>query len=235
MKNRLLLVAVACGALFTTATMADTFNKKTKLTFSGPVQVPGVTLPAGTYVFKLVDSSSNRNIVQVMNASENKTYATVIAIPDYRINATSKTVMYFSERKSNAPMAVKSWFYPGDNFGQRFVYPKVKAVEIAAATNQPVPSHTVEVVERTKYVEVPVYVQTPAKQEVAYAPAQFDKVDATDTAGVDGEPVKEAPAAAAAPAAKLPKTASPIHLAGGLGALLIGASLLARSLRARVR
>jgi hypothetical protein len=235
MNIRLLLAAVACGALFSTATMADVWNKKTKLTFSGPVQVPGVTLPAGTYVFKLVDSSSNRNVVQVMNATENKTYATVIAIPDYRINATSKTVMYFSERKSNAPMAVKSWFYPGDNFGQRFVYPKVKAVEIAAATNQPVPSHTVEVVERTKYVEVPVYIQTPAKQEVAYAPATFEKVDATDTAGTDGEPVKEAPAAAAAPAAPLPKTASPIHLAGAFGALLIGASLLARSLSGRVR
>jgi len=237
MNIRLLLAAVACGALFSTATMADVWNKKTKLTFSGPVQVPGVTLPAGTYVFKLVDSSSNRNVVQVTNERENKTYATVIAIPDYRINATSKTVMYFSERKSNAPMAVKSWFYPGDNFGQRFVYPKVKAVEIAAATNQPVPSHTVEVVERTKYVEVPVYIQTPAKQEVAYAPATFEKVDATDTAGVDGEPVK-APAdaaAAAAPAAPLPKTASPIHLAGAFGALLIGASLLARSLSGRVR
>ena len=232
MKIRLLLAAVACGALFSTATMADVWNKKTKLTFSGPVQVPGVTLPAGTYVFKLVDSSSNRNVVQVMNAQENKTYATIIAIPDYRINATSKTVMYFSERQSNAPMAVKSWFYPGDNYGQRFVYPKVKAVEIAAATNQPVPSHNVETVQ-PKAVDVPVVVQTPAKQEVAYAPATFEKVDATDTAGTDGEPVK-APAPAAAPAA-LPKTASPIHLAGSLGALLLGASLLVRSLSSRVR
>lgn len=234
MKLRLLLAAVACGALFTTATMADVWNKKTKLTFSGPVQVPGVTLPAGTYVFKLVDSSSNRNVVQVMNAKENKTYATVIAIPDYRINATSKTVMYFTERAKNAPMAVKSWFYPGDNFGQRFVYPKAKAVEIAAASAQPVPAYAAPApatVEAAKTVES-VVVVAPSKAETAYAPAAFEKVDATDTAGVDGEPVKEA--APAAPAAKLPKTASPVHLAGSLGGLLLGASLLARKLSSRV-
>jgi hypothetical protein len=229
MSLKSLFAAAACGALLTTAAFADASNKKSKLTFSGPVQVPGVTLPAGSYIFKLVDSSSNRNIVQVTNVRGDKTYATILAINDYRINATSKTVMYFTERAKNVPMAIKSWFYPGDNYGQRFVYPKVKAVEIAAATNQPVPS-TVQVVETTKYVEVPVYIQTPAKQEVAYAPATLEKHDATDTAGVDGEAVKEE-----APAAPLPKTASPLHLAGGLGALLVGASLLARSLSARVR
>jgi hypothetical protein len=229
MKIRLLLAAVACGALFSTATMADVWNKKTKLTFSGPVQVPGVTLPAGTYVFKLVYSSSNRNVVQVTNASENKTYATIIAIPDYRINATSKTVMYFSERQSNAPMAVKSWFYPGDNFGHRFVYPKAQAIQVAAATNQPVPSHTLEEVNTAPPADVPVAVQTPAKQEVAYAPTVFEKADAADTAGEDGEAVK------AAPSASLPKTASPIHLIGLMGLLFVAISLLTRRLATRTQ
>jgi len=135
--------------------------------------------------------------------------------------------MYFSESKAGTPMPVKSWFYPGDNFGQRFVYPKVKAQEIAVQINQPVPSHTAENIDTNTAVnDVPVAIQTPAKQEVAYTPAAFEKTDSTDTAGVDGEAVKEAAPATAA--ATMPKTASPVHLFGLLGALLLMGSLLLR-------
>jgi hypothetical protein len=240
------LIQSALAACFATSTLsAQVWNKKTKVTFSAPVQIPGpsaqngvVTLPAGSYVFALADSASERHIVQVKNPREDRVFSTILAISDYRINASSKTVMYFSERKAGAPMAIKSWFYPGDNYGLRFVYPKVKATEIAAVTNQPVPSHTVEVVEKVKYVEVPVYIQTPAKQEVAYAPKTFEKTDATDTAGVDGEPVKTpepAPAAPAAAPAPLPKTASPLELAGILGLLLLVAAFAFRRAAAHLR
>ena len=227
---------------------AAVWNQKTKVTFSGPVQVPApsakarvLTLSPGTYVFRLDDSQANRHIVQVTNEHGDRVYTSILAIPDYRLNASSKTVMYFSERASGAPQAIKSWFYPGNNFGHRFVYPKAQAVQVAAEVKQPVPSHNVEVVEveRIKVVEVPVYIQTPAKQETTYTAQAFEKLDATDTAGVMGEPVKAEPAAApaaqAAPAAKLPKTASPIYSAGLLGLLLIGVSLLVRRAAAQLR
>lgn len=236
-KLQILAAALACFAATSTLS-ADVWNKKTKVTFSGPVQIPApnskagvVTLPAGTYVFRLDDSASNRHIVEVTNTRQDMVYSTILAIPDYRLNASSKTVMYFTERKAGAPVAIKSWFYPGDNFGQRFVYPKVQATQIAANVNQPVPSHTVEVVERTKIVAVPVYIQTPAKQEVAYAPATFEKHDATDTAGDDGEAVKEAPAAQAAP---LPKTASQLPAFGMMGLLLLAAGYLFRRASAQL-
>jgi len=232
MKTLRVIAAViglgACaGALY-----ADTWNKRTKLTFSGPVQVPSahakegvVTLPAGTYVFRLLDSSSARHIVQVTNVRGDHVYSTILAVNDYRVNATSKTVMYFTERQAGTPQAVKAWFYPGDNYGQRFVYPKVKATEIAAATNQPVPSHEVATVTKEE-VETPVHIATPAKQETAYTAATFEKVDATDTAGVDGE---SAPAPAAP--ATLPKTGSPVPLIGGAGLLLVAGSFLLRRTR----
>ena len=236
MKILLRLGAVA-ACLAASTVWADTYNKMTKVTFSGPVQVPSphsktgtVTLPAGTYVFKLQDSSSQRHIVTITNVRGDQVLTTILAIPDYRVNATSKTVMYFSESKAGVPMPIKSWFYPGDNFGQRFVYPKVKAQEIAAQINQPVPSHTeTTIAANTKVADVPVAVQTPAKQEVAYTPATFEKVDATDTAGVDGEAVK-APAAApvSAERAAMPKTASNLHLFGILGFVLVLASLVLR-------
>jgi hypothetical protein len=165
------------------------------------------------------------------------------------LNASSKTVMYFSERKAGTPVAIKSWFYPGDNFGQRFVYPKAKAAQIAAEVKQPVPSLPAEpiVIEKTKIVEVPVFIQTPAKEEVKYTASAFEKTDATDTQGEDGEAVKEAaPAAKPAPAATadatpkaekakaLPKTASPLQTVAGIGMVLLALGTLTRRLATRV-
>jgi LPXTG-motif cell wall-anchored protein len=236
-------IGAAIALVACTTASADTYNRKTKITFSGPVQIPNAhakegvtTLPAGSYIFRLLDSPSSRHIVEVTNLRGDHVYSTILAINDYRVNASSKTVMYFSEQKAGSPPPVKAWFYPGDNFGQRFVYPKVKATEIAAAVNQPVPSHEVVVVEKTKYVEIPVYIETPAKEETSYTASTFDKVDATDTAGVDGEAVKEEPAqvAEAAPA-KLPKTASSLPFAGLMGLLLLGASYLFRRLTLQLK
>ncbi len=236
-KTQILSAALVCLAAASTVS-ADAWNKKTKVTFSGPIQIPApnskagvMTLPAGTYVFRLDTSASNRHIVEVTNVRQDKVYSTILAIPDYRVNASSKTIMYFSERKAGAPVAIKSWFYPGDNFGQRFVYPKVQATQIAAAVNQPVPSHTVEVVQKETVVAAPVQIQTPAKQEIAYAPATFEKHDSTDTAGDDGEAVKEAPASEAKP---LPKTASPLPAIGGMGALLVAAGYLFRRISSQL-
>jgi hypothetical protein len=246
-KVALSAAVLACLAV-SPAMYGDTWNKKTKVTFNSPFQIPAPHTPAGvlslapgTYVFKLLDSSSNRHIVQVTNERENKVFSTILAINDYRLNASSKTIMYFSERKAGTPMAIKSWFYPGDNFGQRFVYPKAKATEIAVAVNQPVPSYTppaqvsVDTVEQEKANQAEVYLQTPAKQEVPYEASALAKTDAVDTNGEEGQAVRPAPtttAQAAAPDAPtsrpLPRTASPIFAVGGLGTLLVGASLLIR-------
>jgi LPXTG-motif cell wall-anchored protein len=233
--KKLHFIAAALTCLVASTLNADTWNKMTKVTFSGPVQIPGpatsekvVTLGPGTYVFRLMESSSTRHIVEVTNERQNRVYSTILAIPDYRVNAASKTVMYFSERQAGSPVAIKSWFYPGDNFGQRFVYPKAQATQVAAAINQPVPAHNVQVVERTKIVEVPVYIETPAKQEIAYNAAAFEKQDATDTAGEDGEAVRT-PTAAAAPAAEqLPKSGSDVQLLAILGLLVLTTGWLLR-------
>jgi hypothetical protein len=97
------------------------------MTFTQPVQVPGVVLPAGTYVFKLLDSVSARNIVQVFDKDEKYLFATIIAVPDYRLEPTGDTKVYFEDRAAGAPEALKAWFYPGDSYGQEFVYPQTSA------------------------------------------------------------------------------------------------------------
>src|SRR5678815_4402666 len=92
-------ITVFCMA-FSGMTSAQTWNKRTSVTFSGPVEIPGPeaqVLPAGTYVFRLLDSQSNRNIVQIFNKDESHLYATILAIPNYRLQPTDQTVITFSE------------------------------------------------------------------------------------------------------------------------------------------
>src|ERR1051326_8797039 len=92
--------AIAIAMMFSSNALAQTWNRKTIVTFSGPVEIPGVgaqVLPPGTYVFKLLDSQSDRHIVQVFNEDQTHIYATILAIPNYRLKATDKTVI---DRKS---------------------------------------------------------------------------------------------------------------------------------------
>jgi LPXTG-motif cell wall-anchored protein len=110
---------------------ADEWNKETKITVNQTIEVPGAVLPAGTYIFKLVDSPSNRNIVQVMNPRQDHVYATVIAINNYRMQPTGHTVLTFYEVPAGQPVPVRAWFYPGDNYGQEFVYPKKEMTQLA--------------------------------------------------------------------------------------------------------
>lgn len=133
------VTALAC--VFSSTASAQFPSKKTTVTFSGPVEIPGVgaqVLPGGTYVFRLLDSLSDRHIVQVFSKDGSHLYATILAIPNYRLRATDKTVMTFAERAAGQPQAIRAWFYPGDNWGQEFVYPKSKALELAKLANVPV-------------------------------------------------------------------------------------------------
>jgi hypothetical protein len=148
MRNRLMVLVfcmAAVAGLFAISARGDKSDKRTIFTFSAPVEIPGgKVLPAGTYTFKLLDTSADRNIVQIFNKDQTTLYATVLAIPDYRRNPTDKALVTFEETKQGGPPAIKEWFYPGESYGQEFVYPKPRAVEIAKNSNQPVPSMSSE-------------------------------------------------------------------------------------------
>ena len=141
--NRSVVALLALAVLFvgSATASAQLANKKTTVTFNEPVEIPGVNaqvLPAGVYVFRLLDSLSDRHIVQVFNKDESHIYATILAIPNYRLRATDKTVITFAEHAAGEPQAIRAWFYPGDNWGQEFVYPEKRALQLAKATNLPV-------------------------------------------------------------------------------------------------
>ena len=202
------------------------------MTFSGPVEIPGVhlkgwgVLPAGTYVFKIMDSQSNRHIVQIFNKDETQIYATILAIPNYRLRATGKTAVTFRERPAGQPPALRAWFYPGRNWGEEFVYPRAQAIELAKATNTPV-LYTVADIPRE--VEKPMMtVDEPEVAQLRTVPVKAIQPTGEDVeivAVVTPPPAEElepdtAPTQVAA--LTLPATASVLPLIALLGLLALG-------------
>jgi hypothetical protein len=174
-------IVFALGVLFgmVVRANADERDQKTIFTFSGPVEIPGQVLDGGTYVFKVADSSSDRDIVQVFSEDESHLYGTFMTVPDYHLQPSGKTIINFDERAAGDPEAVKSWFYPGDSYGHDFVYSRAKAAALAKANNQPVASMPDELAGKTTrpaksmndssvtaLKKTPLKVQRPAGEEV---------------------------------------------------------------------
>jgi hypothetical protein len=224
MLKRFTALAYCATVLAVLPAMADQWDKKTTVTFSTPVEMPTVVLPAGTYVFKLLNSSSNRNIVLVYNEAEDHLYTMILAIPNYRLRPGEQTILTFEERAKGAPEALRAWFYPGDNFGQEFVYPKAKAVEFAETAEAPVLAARIEPEEKPEeLVNEPVVAVTPEKEEAAITPTPETREEVAE------QETPPAPFAALepAPALELPKTASPLPLLilAGMGLLGLAGAL----------
>ena len=229
---RIAAAVLVCMAMVHSADAQS--GKRTKVRFNAPVEIPNpstkagvMTLPPGEYIFAMADTGTSHHVVRVTDATGKKVHSMVLTMPDYRLSATSKTVMYLGERPAGSPAAIKSWFYPGDTSGERFIYPKARAQALAAEVNQPVPSRVAEgPITATENVQV----QTPQKTEVAYNAKAFEATDARDTAGVEGEPVQVAAAGGGTQArAELPRTASPVYAVGLAGLLLLGVGLALRA------
>jgi hypothetical protein len=214
-KVMLVLGLAVLGAVLPRAT-ADEWDQKTVFTFSGPVEIPGQVLPAGTYVFKLADSPSDRNIVQVFSKDERHLFATFLAIPDYRLQPAGRTIITFEERPAGSPEAVKAWFYPGENYGHEFVYPKPKALQLAKMNNTPVPSMPAELAPNTLQpattMQEPNVLELSNSELKAQTPTE-EEVEITEVfTMVAAAPTDQLPE-------ELPKTASFLPLVGLLGLL----------------
>jgi hypothetical protein len=224
LKTVLVVAALAVlGAMSVTSARADEWNKKTVITFSQPVEIPGQVLPAGTYTFKLMESPSDRHIVQVFTGDGMHIIATVLAINNFRLQATDKTVVTFSERSGDNPEALKAWFYPGNTYGQEFVYPKQRAIQLAVASNEPVPAIAVETADLTT---APIIAVTPDQKEVPVEEA-IQTTPPVATAAPVAEAKDPAPVAVAQ---ELPKTASTIPLIALLGLASLGVAFTLKRL-----
>jgi hypothetical protein len=117
---------------------AQTDDKRTTFTFSGPFALPGVTLPAGQYLFRLADPSSSRKVVQVLSADGKTPYGMFFSLPAERPESASTPEVQFMETAAGMPAAIKAWWYPGERSGYEFMYPKDQARRLAQGAGQPV-------------------------------------------------------------------------------------------------
>jgi hypothetical protein len=235
---RITCCAAMLALLVTPSARADEWDKLTYFTFSGPVQVPGATLPAGTYMFKIADGASNRHVVQIFSKDGKKLFRTLLAIPDERLKPSETPIVMFAERAAGTPQAVKAWFYPGRTIGDEFVYPRQQAIAIARAAHEPVLS-------------------SPAASDPAVKTPQVDYVNAdgeivgvngaqptpqpqisqeATTTGTSGRAAIDAPAPQTARRSRseLPRTASPLALVELLSGLSVAAAFGVRQLRKRL-
>ena len=230
--------AVFTAAFLTAASSASAqdsnINQRTILTFSGPVQMPGVTLPGGKYVFRLADTALH-NVMQVFDGDEKRIIGQWFFIPKNRTTeelsaANGKPVVMFKEMPEGFTPAIQYYFYPTETIGKEFIYPKAQALKIAAATHQTVLATDTDV---NKGGEAHVFRVEPNGAEAQYdanatassAPAAKapstasgppsyapPKKQATGTSGQNPAPRQQA-------SNELPKTASPFQLIGLIGLL----------------
>jgi hypothetical protein len=225
-----LLALTLFGVILLPSAQADVSSKKTVVTFSQAIEVPGKILPAGTYTFLLLDSPSDRNIVEIFNADGSQIIVTTLTIADYRLHTTGKTVMTFNETPGDSPEALRAWFAPGDNYGQEFVYPKVRAIQLAKITNVVVPAVAADTLDDNTIKTIPIVAVTPDQQEVevtSVIQTSPPVVAPVTPAPVEVAPVAEAPTAVTpvAETTELPQTASFLPLIALLGALSIGLAI----------
>lgn len=216
MRNLGVLTSTLCLAATFTALVpraqADQWDKKTIVTFNQPVEISGTVLEPGTYVFKLVNLT-DRNIVQISDADQTHVYATILAMPDYRVNLPWKSKPKFGYRETadGAPPAIKDWFAPSDQFGQEFLYQPLPVTQVATA--QPAAPAAMP----AAMPEEPKPVQAQPEQQAAMTPPAAP--------APEEQPVETAQAAPPPAAPQdLPRTASPYPLVGMIGLLSLTAA-----------
>jgi hypothetical protein len=188
-------------------------------------------------VFKIMNSMGDRHIVQIFNEDQTQVLATILAIPNYRLQATDDTVITFRERPAGEPEALRAWFYPGRNYGEEFVYPKARAMEIAKTANTPVlftdAEFPFEVTRPILTIDEPEVVQLAKAPVMAVKPTG----EAVEIAVVVTPPPAPAPAPAPVTVAQavLPATSSWLPLIALFGLLALGGAWALSLMQKRLR
>jgi hypothetical protein len=245
MKSLFLRFGVICAlatVAFAPICKADVWDKKTKVSVTSAIEVPGAVLAPGTYIFKLVNATANRHIVQIMNEDENRTFSLTMTNPARRLIPTDKTVLTFYEARGDRPRAVRTWYYPGDVDGQEFIYGRDQARFIPISSNTQVdqsssttqaqlqttetPAEPVkETVLPASEVPKPIEVEQTATQPATEEPSLL--AQAQPPAQTNDQPKTEPAPAPASSSDQLPKTASdlPLIALSGLAALALAFAL----------
>jgi len=223
--------------LFASIAQAQPEDKRTYFTFSAPIALPGTTLPAGRYVFRIVDTTSSRKVIQVLSDDGKKPYVMANTIPDQRRDPVKDATVAFYETARGTPAAVKTWWYPGESTGYQFIYPRAQAKQIASSTGKAVLTTKSESTktEETKSAELTRVEATGKDVDVDAAANESTTVfnrnppQVASTEGVERRPPQEDRDRGNSVASKepqqqvarneLPRTASSLPIVGFIGML----------------
>ncbi len=222
---RLASAGALLAIVMSASAMAQPADKRTYFTFSGPVAMPGVNLPAGKYLFRIGDPTSGRRIVQVMSEDGRKPIGLFFSIPAQRPEVADKPEVRFIETPRGQPAAIRTWWYPGERTGYEFIYPKAQARRLAQATSQPVLT-TQSQTTKTEETNTEELTRVSSSGEEAKVDVNSRPAPATGTTQVGEVAAAEdnASARAATDRSALPRTASdlPLTLLAGSIALMAG-------------
>lgn len=239
MFSKILLSSACAAAMLLTMSVTPAFaqggplDARTEFTFNQPVEVPGATLPPGTYIFRFVDATSGRKVMQVQaKDASNKTYGMFLTINAERPRPSDDAELRFLETPAGQPAAVKTWWYPGNTIGREFIYPKAQARRLAQATSQTVLTTQAENVTQEQMQKADLSYVSPSGQETPLTDDQL--VEAAANTPPVGATTQQSAASARAPAqedtmarASLPRTSTPLAGIGLLGLIsLLGGAWL---------
>jgi len=244
------ILASACVfavlAFTSTTAHAQTIDNRTFFTFSGPVTLPGVTLPAGKYLFRNPDTLGGRRVVQVLSEDGRQAHAQLLTIPVQRFDAPKEPEIRFMETAEGTPAAIKAWWYPGNTIGWEFIYPKEQALRLAKGAGAPVLTTTNVQNDTTEEMktadltrvsasggETTVTVEEkPAASAVAGTSREGEIAASSIEVPASPTPVSvQASAATGSTRTRLPQTASPAPIAALMGTLSMMSAAALRAVR----
>ena len=225
---------------------AQPADYRTYFTFSAPVTLPGITLPAGKYIFRLADPDSSRKVINVLSGDGKRSLAMLHTIPNQAMKAPKDAEIRFMETSAQVPPPVKTWWYAGKAIGYEFIYPRQQALQLAKSTSEPILTTAKEttdlanadlsrVSENESQAAAVRVEQTPAPREASGRAQQAD-VEAAQGASASASAAQDVRAderARTTARTELPRTASSTPAVLMLGmlnlALGLGVSLWSRA------
>lgn len=217
MKLSLFFGMALSAVLIVSQARGDQWDKKTILTVSNqPIQIRDTVLEPGQYVLRLLDSQSDRHVVQIFDRYQTHIINTVLAVPANRAWPTGRTEFTFWETPPGTYKAMRTWYYPGDSMGQEFPYPKhlqqIAMVIPPAPAAEPAPEPQPEAANpEPAPAEQPQTVNPEPEQQPTEVAQNTPPATTPDTTTATSEPQTQ-----------LPQTSTPYPLIGLGGAAMLG-------------
>jgi hypothetical protein len=233
---------LALLAMLAPGARASQSDQMVVTTFNAPVEIPGQVLPPGTYVFKILEIWSTRDVVRVFNADQSKVLATTIAIPRYRTNPTDKAVFVFEERGSNSPQALEAWYYPGYTYGHQFIYAARITLDAVTASSAASPAPSNESTanqpnaaeESSPVRSAEANTSEPTAEDLKQSTQSTDQTQTTQSQTAPNPSSTTSSPSKEQADKELPKTASTMPLIALIGILLLGGALGLKTLASRL-